>query len=284
MFGRKGIGIIAAAAIGLIAVVGGLCWTMAPTAEERDFEKAKTLRSIRKAERQKKAAARRERRIRRENAVRIAPVQPSSDVNPTNVLLSAEEEKLTEEFKSILRELQKVLDSNDHEGIFRLCRNLQARMFAGEQIPPAVVRRMLQALRCTGSSGISEAIGFLGSGDPEVQQEVYSQVNDALMDFSLGDRAMADALVAVAKVADDADAMQSMYMRFDWMRNSVFVDAATRIMDTGSPVAKATLNEAIQAHTNTDEVPTKDSLQQWGKDNPDGEYDEQFYGPPQFNL
>ena len=85
----------------------------------------------------------------------------------------------------------------------------------------------------------------------------------------------------------DADALESMMMELDDMRNSVAVAVSIDILKTGNEEAKAALLEAMEerfefdSEDDVDPPPprTEAELTRWLEQNPDDEDDEDFYGP-----
>ena len=111
-----------------------------------------------------------------------------------------------------------------------------------------------------------------------MRESAAEELLSALDDESLGDRAIKESVVSLAKVLTDEDMLEDLFAYFDQMRNSVAVDGFKAIMASGSAKAKEMLLDAIADFTDAEGIVTQQKLDEWLQANPDGDDDDNFYG------
>ena len=225
------------------------------------------------------------RQKRGEKVVEQTRLDPNK--KPQFGLEADEEAKLTEMQRKMLEEIRDACDEDDRKKVIKLVQNMQASEEWPDGIPAIIKLEAIDALGWFGIDGLAELAGFLKDTDPEVQKAAIDGFDEALSDPDLGDRQRAEILKVAAQVITDVDALDSMMMELDDMRNSVAVGVAIEILRTGTEESKAALLEAAEERfefdTEDDEEPppprTENELKKWLEQNPDDEDDEDFYGP-----
>ena len=225
------------------------------------------------------------RQKRGEKVVEQTRLDPNK--KPQFGLEADEEAKLTEMQRKMLEEIRDACDEDDRKKVIKLVQNMQASEEWPDGIPAIIKLEAIDALGWFGIDGLAELAGFLKDTDPEVQKAAIDGFDEALSDPDLGDRQRAEILKVAAQVITDVDALDSMMMELDDMRNSVAVGVAIEILRTGTEESKAALLEAAEERfefdTEDDEEPppprTENELKKWLEQNPDDEDDKDFYGP-----
>jgi len=190
--------------------------------------------------------------------------------------------------RKMLDEIREACDADDRRKVIKLVQNMQASEEWPDGIPAILKLEAIDALGWFGIDGLAELAGFLKDIDPEVQKAAVDGFDDALSDPDLGDRQRAEILKVAAQVVTDADALESMMMELDDMRNSVAVETAIAILNSGNEEAKSALKDVMgdrfeyDLDEDVEDRPppkTQDELKKWLELNPDDEDDEEFYGP-----
>lgn len=193
------------------------------------------------------------------------------------------EKALTEEFRSLLEELRAAFDASDRTKVIDIVKRLQSREGWPDDVPQSVKSEALEALAWFGPSCLPEAVGFISDTDADVSEDVVDAFDDMLMDFEGGDRALADIVKTVTRSVHNRDVLETFVSELGNMRNSVKVDTALAIMDSGNADAIAVLKENADSIFDEceegHEVETREDIVKYGEDNPDDEDDEDTYGP-----
>lgn len=217
--------------------------------------------------------------VRGKNTSRITVRNVAKErVKPTFELEDEEEAALSAEQKALLEAIRKALDEDDKDEVLRLVRKLQRSNEWPDGIPNAIKRAAIEALGWFGTSCAPEIFAFLEDANLDIQKYALENFEDALADFDLGDRERSKILIGAAMVVNDVDAMDSLIFELNNMRHSVAVETIKQIMATGTEAAKSLLAENIEFYTGEEGLDTVEKLDQWLKDNPDDEDDEEFYG------
>ena len=201
-----------------------------------------------------------------------------SKEKPQAELSDEQEAALTELQRQLLMDIRAALDSNDRKALLKLVQRMQASDEWPDGIPVAIRRAAIQALGWFGSGCVPEIAGFLNDPEPEILNTALEQFQNALMDVTLSDREISAFLIAAAKTVTDRMAMDMMMMGLNSMRHSVAVSTMIAIMGSGNATAKTALPDGVSFYTCEDGLDTPEKLNAWLKENPDNEYDEEFYG------
>ena len=273
--------------IGLPLVLAGMffCWRYLSSENEQSAPNQTShstksrdprARRMRRQSRDAQMAARR---------ARSAANQSVTEVRVKPVLLeleATEEAELTELGRKLLKDLQAALDAENFQEVSRLAANLQdVRTAYGtdEAIPALLRRRVIEALGWFGAAAVSDLIMYLSDTNPDVMQMALDQLMLALEDISLGDRDRAGIIKQMATVLTDEDGLEQMMLEISNMRNSVGIETIVDIFANGTPQAVAKMPETLQFFTGEDNIATVEDAEEWYRQNPDGEYDEDLYGP-----
>ena len=280
----------------LLLLVGGgglLVWSVGSSAKLDDADKAEVLRSRRVIRDASKEKDRKKVKRRQEKKVDAGDVP--RHVKPDISLESEDEAKLTGEMKRLYVELQAALDVNDRKNVFALVRRMKKMDEWPDDIPQSVKLKALEALKWCGSSegggglsgirsGLTEVASFAADADATVQQESVEVLTEMLSDASIGDRATSAIVTELASLLTDADALDTLMMELNNMRNSVKAETARSIYGSGNSVAVKVLDENIEflfAGVDVD-VQGEGDLDAFLKANPDDPDDEEIYGPQTF--
>lgn len=194
--------------------------------------------------------------------------------------------ELTDLAKKLLLSLQAALDAEDFaqiQSIIAMIENSPKGVLSktANGIPVYLRRKLVEALGWFGAEGMPEIVDFLGDENQEVAEAAIEQFELALEDVTLGDRARAEIVVMASKALHDRDALERIFMEISIMRNSVAVPTIVEICRTGTEEARDLMPETISFVTGTDEgeIVTVEDMEKWLGENPDGEDDEDLYGP-----
>ena len=224
---------------------------------------------------------------------------PAKAVKPPKFVLESKDDEVTsdeeldEEVRKTIFALQAALDESKKDRVFELVRQLQRMAYgrvgkngkgvdgtnAIRKVPKSVRLMAIDALGWFGVSGLPEIAGFLGDESAEVVQAAIDKYTEALSDLYLGDRDRSFILMQAAKVITDADSMNFLMFELNNMRHSVAVETMKAMMTDGTPATKSILPENIQFYTGEENIDTPSKLDEWLANNPDDQYDEDFYGP-----
>ena len=186
--------------------------------------------------------------------------------------------KLNDEQKKILADLLNALSDNNRKSILRIVQKIQSSKNWSENTPKAIKVAAIDALGWFGSSCLPEIAGFLADENEEVAQSAVEKYQEALMDCDLSDRERSKILVMASQVVTDPDAMDSMMFELNNMRHSVAVDTIKQMMASGNEATKSVLQTNVEFYTGEEGMDTPEKLDNWLKENPDDEGDEEFYG------
>ena len=274
----------------LLVLGGGLYLTLRPSAAERRAEEAKVLRARRLAAKEAAKAARKsETRIAASNRVGGDTSLLGGGEATSAELIDFDEVELSKEIAAIYSEIKKSFDKDpfmdsrkSRKALLAAVQKLLAQTANGAVVPGFVKRNTIDMLGWAGGDGLSEMVGFMADADAEVATYAKEKFQDALDDFTLSDREISAVLKEVVKVEHDQESLDMYISQLSNMRNSVKVDTALAIVDSGNEDAVAVLENNLDFHFGAGEgdyeVKTRADIVQYGKDNPDGEDDEAFYG------
>lgn len=265
--------------IAFAVVVLAACWmySIFSYSEEEAKADAKAIKAqIIEAKRQAKIEEMNRRKANRRSA-------PGKREKPKMLDLDEDEEaKLNDFSRKVLRELQEALDNENFKTVSRLAQKMMEippdPMFGADGVDSLLRRKAVEALGWFGSQALPELAGMLADADPEIAQATFDQFSLALEDISLSDYERADIVVMAAKVLTDVDNLEMLFMEINNMRHSVGADALVQICLEGTEQAKALMPEAIEFFTGEDNIVTIEDVEQWLMNNPDDEYDDDFYG------
>lgn len=204
-------------------------------------------------------------------------------VKPSMFLDNEEEKELTELARKVLASLQTALDNEDFSQIRQVLEMAQNASKGSlgrntDGMPVALKKKLIEAISWFGAQGLPELIGFIADANEEVAQMALDQFEQALSDISLGDRERAKIVSLASTVITDSDALEQIFMEISNMRNSVAANTIFTICQDGTPEAKKLIVGTMELVTGED-IKTVEDLAKWAAENPDGEFDEDLYGP-----
>ena len=197
---------------------------------------------------------------------------------PTFALDDDDESNLTEAQRRIIEAIRAALEDNNREEVLKLVQKLQKSQEWPDGIPKSIKMAAIEALGWFGSSCLPELTGFLADSDAEVVQTTVEKFEEMLSDFDLSARERSEILVQASKVIDDADAIDSMLFELNNMPRSIAVETIKRLMAEGNAATKSVLPDNVEFFTGEENMDTPAKLDEWLKQNPDDEGDEEFYG------
>lgn len=191
-----------------------------------------------------------------------------------------EEAKLSDEFKKLLAELRAFAETEDWESLLKLVRRMQASDEWPDGLPSILHEEAIDALSEMGKKGLPELIGYLGCDDEDLRDDAFDAIEDMFDDDSLSDWEKNEMLRPFLKSLHDEDQLESlMDLIVGDMRNSCAIDVCKYVLDSGTIEAKRYLMEQVLEDLTGDEtIRTKEQLDAWLANNPDGEEDAEDYG------
>ena len=223
-------------------------------------------------------------KIQRTQRASVKDIRLETHEKPSMLLDDEEEKELTELARKVLASLQTALDNEDFNQIRQILEMAQSASKGSlgrytEGMPVALRKKMIEAISWFGAQGLPELIGFIADENEEVAQMALDQFEQALSDVSLGDRDRAKIVSLASTVLTDTDALEQIFMEISNMRNSEAANTIFTICQDGTPEAKKLIIDTMAFVTGEDNIKTVEDLQKWVKENPDGEYDDDLFGP-----
>ena len=283
-FGRKSI-----LSLLLLGATCGGWWLLSSLGgKDKSGEKGEVLRSRKKSARSSRLISdASQTRIKVNSAMRSNPSKATRDGWEDDLLLSdAANATLTEEYRQILKDLQSALDDAEFgEGgrkrLLAYVDGLLKRLQGGEKLPLLVQSGMIRALASCGTEGASELAGCLAWADVSLSGDVANAFEEVLIDAD-GDRELSAIVKSAVKGLVDENLLEGIMSELGSMRNSVRVETAIAIYNSGNPAAVKALENNLSTYFGDQEgfvVKNRADVVEYGKNNPDGENDEEFYGP-----
>lgn len=188
---------------------------------------------------------------------------------------------------ALIDELEDGVEREDFRSVIRTVAKIRAiQREKGESAIPLEVRE--EAVGALGGflpKSLPELVSFWGDSNPEIVDDAKSEFEFLLDDSELGDRQLSEMLTTVTRAITDDDLLDSVFACIENdMRNSVAVKTYLEILNTGSDAAKARVWESVEDFTCEDGITDAKKLQDWLRENPDDEDDEEFYGPDEDNV
>ena len=197
---------------------------------------------------------------------------------PTFALDDDDEAKLNAEQRKMIEAIRAALSDDDRKTVLKLVNRLQKSPEWPDGIPKSIKLAAIEALGWFGSSCFPELAGFLADADGEVVAAAIERFEEMLGDFDLSDHERAHILVEASKIINDAEAMDSMLFELNNMRHSVAVETIKQLMAEGNAATQSILPNNVEFYTGEEGMDTPETLDEWLKQNPDDEDDEEFYG------
>jgi len=191
-----------------------------------------------------------------------------------------DESELSKLQKAVLRELQAALDDNDLVRARKVIAKFHAPKSEGGlagEVPKVMRRQAIGTLRWFGGGAIGDMVEFMADVDPEIEEEAFASFEAAIEDWDVSDRDRSSILLTVMKSLHNGERINSLLMALNNMRNSVRGETITGILNSGTAEAREMMQEQVELYTDLD-VKTVEDVGKWIKENPDNEWDEEFYG------
>ena len=281
--------IIISALLVAIVVVAGALYMYLP-AEKAPEPKPSSEKPHRKAPQKKHKPNAKPNRNNKKQRPRANPAVLTNRLNSARSQAQEEDEEknLSAEMKNLLAEIQSCLDNNDRKALTKVCDKIaKIRREKGEEAVPAIVReRAVEAIGHFLPASLAELLAFMADTNAEIAQAAADKFEDEVLnDTTIGDRELSDILVSMAKVINNEDTIDSMMMSIDGnMRNSVKVSTCNQLLESATDAVVKQLRETIAdiLEVEVEELPAdnktlQDKLNEWLKENPDDEDDEDFY-------
>lgn len=275
---------ITATILSVLAIFAGIAvavYGLKPASSVKTDAEGKVLRSKRIAN--KANAGRVETRIRaRDRGEARNPLADKMSDAAKNLdqMLAADLGGLSAEYQTLIRDLRLALEDDDKKRMLKAIQGLLGAYQSGVKLPMVVLESMAHAVASCGSEALSEMVGLLASKDPAVAEVAADSFEEMLM-MADGDGELSEMIISVVPYLKDTELINSALMELDHMRNSVRVKTAVAIFESGQEVAVNVLKDNVSTYFSEEgapEVKTCEDVINFGKNNPDGEDDETFYG------
>ena len=288
------IGKIALCAAVLVLACGAIWWLRPSDGAPRNHSGQAAPEDVRRTENELSAARKaRVRALRQKRRDQLhGASQEDSREKPEFNLEDDEYAALDELQKEIIKELQQAIDGMDYPAVRAAIEKMKEYGLARAQelgssdwsrhVPLVMRRDAVAALGWIGAQALPELVEFLVDAEPEIAMDAQAQLEQALMDFELGDHELAEVVVNLMRVVDDPSALDSYYMELSRMRNSVMISTLVEISNSGTDAARSKLAENLSFYTGDDSITTVEQAEEWLANHPDGPDDDEFYGnvPP----
>lgn len=196
-------------------------------------------------------------------------------------MLAKEIGGLSVEYRNLIRDLRQALEDDNKKRIRKSVQGLLAAYQSGVKIPSAVLESMAFAAAGCGVDALPEMVGLLAGKDPAVADVASDAFEEMLMNAD-GDHELAEVMVTVLPYLKDTELISGAMAELGHMRNSVRVETALAIFESGNESAIQILKDNLSTYFSdkegAPEVNTYEDVVAYGKANPDGEDDETFYG------
>lgn len=196
-------------------------------------------------------------------------------------MLAKEIGGLSVEYRNLIRDLRQALEDDNKKRIRKSVQGLLAAYQSGVKIPTVVLESMAFAAAGCGVDALPEMVGLLAGKDPAVVDVASDAFEEMLMNAD-GDRELSDVMVTILPCLKDTELISSAMAELGHMRNSVRVETALAIFESGNESAIQVLQDNLSTFFSDSEgapeVKTYEDVVAYGEANPDGEDDETFYG------
>lgn len=278
---------LAIASLTVVAAVGGVLYLRSSnvTAPAEKAE-ARHLLSRSKKGATKVKSAKSETRIRTAKNEKggdwmSMSAKASETAKKLDEMLEKEVGGLSVEYQNLIRDLRQALEDDNKKRIRKTVQGLLAAYQSGVKIPTVVLESMAFAAAGCGVDALPEMVGLLAGKDPAVADVASDAFEEMLMNAD-GDHELAEVLVTVLPYLKDTELISGAMAELGHMRNSVRVETALAIFESGNESAIQVLQENLSTYFSDQEgapeVKTYEDVVAYGKANPDGADDEAFYG------
>ncbi len=186
--------------------------------------------------------------------------------------------KLSPAQKKLYNALQKAIDNTNDAEVLRIIADMQNSKDWHSNISPFIKHTALNALFAMGEKSLPEIIPFMLDSNGEIVEEANSLFIDCISDMDLSDYYRAELLIAASNAITDSDTLESLLFEINSMRNSVAIDTIKQLLTTGNSNVQKLLPETIETFVGEEGVETPEQLDEWLKQNPDDEFDDDLYG------
>ena len=267
--------------VSAVLILSALVYCVATTGPERPRRNSKVLVSKRKHINNiatgGSATSGSSKRAKRVETVR----DESSNGREKPVLLkSDDEESFAPEIRKLLENMQDALDREDRKGVSQIASLIQEMLRKGgpNAVPVAVRMKAVEAISWFLPDTLADLVPFMGDSSPEVIDDVMTAFEGALDNTSLGDRELSQIVKSISRALSNEDALDALFFCIETdMRNSVAVETYKYLMENSSAECKSRVIDSIADFTGEENIKTEEDLDNWLKENPDDEGDEDFY-------
>lgn len=207
-------------------------------------------------------------------------VADSLEKSPTIDAEQVAEDELTSLQRSILDQIQLALDNDDLAAVRRAIAKFSASPSAGglgDNVPTELKEKAIEALGWFGKKGAMDLVAFVCDEDGGISDAAFDMLEEALNDPDMSDYDRAEFVKVIMAAVSNEDRIDTIMANLADMRNSVKADTIISILQNGTPKAIEKLLEDIGFYAD-DDIKTIEDVQQWKKDNPDDEDDDDLYG------
>ncbi|MBR3221805.1 MAG: hypothetical protein IKF72_06170 [Kiritimatiellae bacterium] len=281
-----------------VALVGlgiGGWWLSAPKADEPDDKPGRVLRSrvIREEKPASRASARRiAAKQRREKGLGTLgsdtkkKAKVDEDWNPfddekgdfdMDIDFTLEGEvavEMSKAVRDILTEMRRAQMNFDRKGVLAAVRKLLAKISRGSPVSSYAKCQAVEAIKSVGG-GIMESLPELAQlaadESPEVAEVSLEAIQELLWDFDTTPQQISEAIGLLVKMTTDGQVLNPFIFEMNGMPNSIKVETALVILDSGNQTAIDALgdNMAFVFDDFAGKIQTREDIIQYGKENPD---------------
>ena len=282
--------------------IGGW-WLSAPKAGESDDKPGRVLRSrvIREEKPASKATARRiASKQHREKGLgsdaKNKNAKVDEDWNPfdeekgnfdMDIDFTLEGEvavEMSKAVRDILTEMRRAQVNFDHRGVMAAVRKLLAKISGGAKVSSYAKCQIVEALKSAGGGGdgeggggggvlevLPELVQLAADENQEVAEVSLEAIQELLWDFDTTPQQISEAIGLLVKMTTDGQILNPFIFEMNGMPNSIKVETALAILDSGNQTAIDALgdNMAFVFDDFAGKIQTREDIIQYGKENPD---------------
>ena len=278
---RRGVA-VALGGLGMLLLVSLFFFRGADESATPSKKETATRRATATSEFQRKKKARAKPRLAGMRPVAGARKKASEAKSVIDDLLQ-EEALLTDVQRALLAEIQSVLDREDLPALVKIVQDMQSSRAWPDEIPAALHKAAISALRWFGTKAAPEIACYLACGVQEVAESAMSALEEVLSDLDQSDYERSRTLLQLSKIVSDPDELDFMYTEIvNNMRDSVKADTMIAILTESPEVAQKALQSTFELVTEMETTGSPEDMiekiKQWKEANPDSPDDDEFYG------
>ena len=192
--------------------------------------------------------------------------------------------EMSKAVRDILAEMRRAQVNFDHRGVMAAVRKLLAKISGGAKVSSYAKCQIVEALKSAGGGGDGEGGGGGGilevlpelaqlaaDENQEVAEVSLEAIQELLWDFDTTPQQISEAIGLLVKMTNDGQILNPFIFEMNGMPNSIKVETALVILDSGNQTAIDALgdNMAFVFDDFAGKIQTREDIIQYGKENPD---------------